>query len=86
MARRICVDPVEVQKAKQLRDQATTVSEYRKALSVILAVEYGSNADRTAEVLGTSRHNVFRDRNDIRKSRRHIKKNVGWSSKFFNDH
>lgn len=66
MARKICVDPVEVQKAKQLRDQATTVSEYRKALSVILVVEYGFDADRTAEALGTSRRTVFRDRSNIR--------------------
>jgi hypothetical protein len=30
------IHPDEVQKAKQLRDQASTVAEYRKALSVIL--------------------------------------------------
>jgi transposase len=66
MARKICVDTVEVQKAKQLRDQATTVSEYRKALSVILVAEYGLDADRTAEALGTSRRTVYRDRSNIR--------------------
>jgi transposase len=66
MARKISIDPEEVQKAKQLRDQATTISEYRKALSVILLVEYGLNADRTAEALGTSRRTVFRDRSSIR--------------------
>jgi transposase len=65
MARKICIDPEDVQKAKQLRDQAATVSEYRKALSVILAAEYGFDADRTADVLGTSRRTVFRDRSNI---------------------
>ena len=66
MARKTRIDPLEVQKAKQLRDQATTVSEYRKALSMILVVEYGFDADRTAEALGTSRRTVFRDRSNIR--------------------
>jgi transposase len=66
MARKICIDPEDVQKAKQLRDQAATVSEYRKALSVILVAEYGFDADRTADVLGTSRRTVFRDRSSIR--------------------
>jgi transposase len=66
MARKICFDSEDVQKAKQLRDQAATVSEYRKALSVILVAEYGFDADRTADALGTSRRTVFRDRSDIR--------------------
>lgn len=66
MARKIGIDTVEVQKAKQLRDQATTVTEYRKALSVILVAEYGFDADRTAEALGTSRRTVYRDRSNIR--------------------
>jgi transposase len=66
MARKICIDPEDVQKAKQLRDQAATISEYRKALSVILVAEYGFDAERTAELLGTSRRTVFRDRSSIR--------------------
>jgi transposase len=66
MARKICISPDDVQKAKQLRDKATTVSEYRKALSVILVAEYGFDADRTADALGTSRRTVFRDRINIR--------------------
>lgn len=66
MARKICIDSEDVQKAKQLRDQAATISEYRKALSVILVAEYGFDADRTADALGTSRRTVFRDRSDIR--------------------
>ena len=66
MARKISIDPKDIQKAKQLRDQAATISEYRKALSVILVAEYGLDADRTADVLGTSRRTVFRDRSNIR--------------------
>jgi transposase len=66
MARKTCTDFDEVQKAKQLRDKATTVSEYRKALSVILVAEYGFDADRAADALGISRRTIFRDRNNIR--------------------
>ena len=39
---------------------------FSKALSVILAAEYGFDADQTADVLGTSRRTVFRDRSSIR--------------------
>ncbi|MDP3306088.1 MAG: winged helix-turn-helix domain-containing protein [Erysipelotrichaceae bacterium] len=66
MARKTCINLDEVQKAKQLRDQTTTVSEYRKALSVILVAEYGFDADRAADALGISRRTVFRDRSNIR--------------------
>jgi len=66
VARKTCIDLDEVQKAKQLRDQATTVSEYRKAISVILVAEYGFDADRVADTLGISRRTVFRDRSNIR--------------------
>ena len=66
MARKISIDPEDLQTAKQLRDQAATVSEYRKALSVILVAEYGLDVDRAADVLGTSRRTVFRYRSNIR--------------------
>jgi hypothetical protein len=66
MARQIQISIEDIQRAKQLRDQATTIAEYRKALSVILAAEHGLDADRTAELLGTSRRTVFRDRICIR--------------------
>ena len=65
MARRSIISPEEVQKAKQLRDQAASVSDYRKALSVILVAEYGLDAERAADLLGTSRRTVFRDRVNI---------------------
>jgi len=66
MARQAQIGIEEIQRAKHLRDQATTIAEYRKALSVILAADYGLDADRTAELLGTSRRTVFRDRGRIR--------------------
>src|SRR5512136_3381343 len=66
MARYSSTVAEDVQRAKQLRDQATTVSEHRKALSVILVGEYNFDADRAAELLGTSRRTIFRNRNYIR--------------------
>lgn len=66
MARIVYIHPDEVQKAKQLRDQAFTVAEYRKALSVLLVAEHGFDADRAADALGVSRRTVFRDLDKIR--------------------
>ena len=66
MARTLYIHPDEVQKAKRLRDQASTMAEYRKALSDILVAEHGFDADRAADILGISRRTVFRDRDNIR--------------------
>ena len=66
MARQIRISNEDIQRARQLRDKATTVAEYRKALSVILPAELSIDADQTAELLGTSRRTVFRDRGRIR--------------------
>ena len=66
MARPVYISEVEVQRAKQLRDQAKTVTDFRKALSVVLVAELGLNADQTADLLGTSRRTIFRNRGDIR--------------------
>ena len=66
MARETCISAQEIQRAEQLRDQATTVAEYRTALSVILCAVIGLDADHAAEVLGTSRRTIFRDRSNIR--------------------
>jgi transposase len=65
MARHSFTVHEDVQRAKQLRDQATTVAEFRKALSVILVAEYGFNADQAADALGTSRRTIFRNRSNI---------------------
>lgn len=66
MARQIQISKDEIVRAKQLRDQASTISEYRQALSVLLVAEEGLDTDRIAEILGTSRRTVFRDRRNIR--------------------
>ena len=52
--------------AKQLRDQATTIADYRDALSVILVAESGLSAEQAADIIGTSRRSIFRNRNNIR--------------------
>ncbi len=65
MARQVKISTEDIQRAKQLRDNAITVAEYRKALSVLLPGELGLDAGRTAKLLGTSRRTVFRDRGRI---------------------
>ena len=65
MARQVHISDDAIQQAKQLREQATTIKEYRRALSVLLVAQLGLDADKTAEVLGASRRTVFRDRSNI---------------------
>ena len=66
MARKTQIREEEIAKAKQLRDTAKSSTDLRKALSILLATELGLDADRTADLLGTSRRTVFRNRDDIR--------------------
>jgi hypothetical protein len=66
MARQVSISNEEIQRAKQLRNQAASIADYRKALSVILIAEFGVTADHAADILGTSRRTVFRDRGNIR--------------------
>jgi len=66
MARQLQISSEDIQRAQQLWDQATTVADYRKALSVILVAELSLDADQIADLLGTSRRTVFRDRGSIR--------------------
>lgn len=65
MARRVQFSREEIQRAKQLRDQSSTIAEYRKALSVVMVAELGLDADRAAEILGISRRTIFRNRSNI---------------------
>jgi transposase len=57
----------ELEKALKLRNDASTVAEFRKAMSVILSANLGLDADIVSELLGTSRSTIFRDRSKIRK-------------------
>ena len=92
MAREVSISEKEIQRAKQLRDQATTMAEYRRALSVILVAELGLTADHVAYILGISRRTVFRDRGNIRNQgdtaknswggRRHCSMTVGEEREF----
>lgn len=66
MAKQIAISETEFRRAKYLRDKATTVPEYRKALAVILCSLLHISADQVAEILGTSRRTIFRDRDKIR--------------------
>ena len=65
MARTICFSDVEVAQARLIRDQAQSASELRKALSVLLIAELGLDSDSAAEILGTSKRTVFRNRRNI---------------------
>jgi len=65
MARKLQISSENIQRAQQLRDQATTITDYRKAISVILVAELSLDADQIADLLGTSRRTVFRDRGSI---------------------
>jgi transposase len=55
----------EIATAHQLRDQAKTAMELRKALSVLLVAEGGLDADKASELLGISERTVFRNRRNI---------------------
>ena len=66
MARQVQISSKDIQRAQQLRDQATTFADYRKAISLILVAELSLDANRIADLLGTSRRTVFRDRDNIR--------------------
>ena len=66
MARTAYFKDEEIARAHQLREQAKTTSELRKALSVLLIAEAGLDAGKTSEILGISERTVFRNRGNIR--------------------
>ncbi len=66
MARIAHISKEEIRQARKLREEATTAAELRKALSVLLMAEIGLDAEKTAEVLGTSRRTIFRKREEFR--------------------
>ncbi len=66
MARTASFTDEEIMKACQLREQATTAKDLRKALSVLLVAEAGLDADKTSDILGISERTVFRNRGSIR--------------------
>ncbi|MBM4463324.1 MAG: hypothetical protein FJ012_08320, partial [Chloroflexi bacterium] len=66
MARTARFSDEEVTRACELRDKATTVTELRKALSVLLIAEAGLDTSQTSEILGISKRTVFRNRSSTR--------------------
>src|SRR4030066_2433753 len=66
MARTTSFTDEEIMKARQLREQATTAKDLRKALSVLLIAEAGLDAGKTSDILGISERTVFRNRGNVR--------------------
>jgi len=66
MARKATFTDDEITKARQMRDEASTARDLRKALSVLLVAEAGLDANEASNVLGTSGRTVFRNRASIR--------------------
>jgi len=66
MSRQANIGKEEIERAKQMRDQSTSITQYRKSLSVILIGKLGLTADLVSEILGVSRRTIFRSRDEIR--------------------
>ena len=77
MARSVQISDEELDKALKLRDDAATITDFRKALSVILPAKLGLSPAQTAELLGVSRVTTFRDRRGIRNQDDSQKKSWG---------
>lgn len=77
MSRQVIISKEELRQARQLRDQAASMADYRKALSVILVGELGLTAEHVSDILGISRRTVFRDRDNIRNQNDTAKKSWG---------
>ncbi len=66
MGRTVRIAEEGLQQALKLRDEATTATELRKAMTVILMAKLSLDPNSTAELLGTSRCTTFRDRLEVR--------------------
>lgn len=66
MARTIRIQEEELKQALKLRDEASSATDFRKAMTVILMAKLGLDHNSTADLLGTSRCTTFRDRLYIR--------------------
>jgi len=77
MARTTHINKEELEQARQLRDQATTATELKKALSVILTAELNLDSHKAADILGISQRTLFRNRDEIRNQDRRTKRSWG---------
>ena len=66
MARTTRINKEELEQARQLRDQATTTTDIKKALSVLLTAELNLDSKKAADILGISQRTLFRNRDEIR--------------------
>ena len=66
MARTTRINKEELEQARQLRDQATTTTEIKKALSVLLTAELNLDSKKAADIIGISQRTLFRNRDEIR--------------------
>ena len=67
----------EIIKARQIRDQAKTALELRKALSVLLVSEGGLDTNTTAKILKISERTVFRNQEYLRNQEKHVQNTWG---------
>jgi hypothetical protein len=67
----------EITKAREIRDQAKTVLELRKALSVLLIAEGGLDTNKTAGILKISERTVFRNQEYIRNQEKKVRNTWG---------
>jgi transposase len=82
MSRTARVTNEEIRHARKLRDEAITAAELRKALSVLLIAELGLDSEQAAELLGTSRRTLFRNRSDLRNQDNTHQKSWGGRRRF----
>jgi hypothetical protein len=66
MSRHAIIGNKEIERARQMRDQSRSITQYRKAISVIMIGQLGLTADLVSEILGVSRRTIFRNRDDLR--------------------
>lgn len=77
MARTVRITETELQQALKIRDEATSATDFRKAMTVILMAKLGLDPVTTAELLGSSRCTTFRDRLALRSQDDSQKKSWG---------
>ena len=82
MARPVRISEEEVVQARLLREQAKSATELRKALSVLLVAELGLDAEKAADILGTSQRTIFRNRHYISNQDDTPKKSWGGRRRF----
>lgn len=82
MARTARISNDELVQARQFRDQATTATELRKALSVLLTAELNLEADKAADILGVSQRTLFRNRSSFRNQKRQPRNSWGGRRRF----